>query len=157
VGTELVAATFVAGHVFLLWRRRRIGDFWISARAERLAPALILLGAFAVLLGALALLGAPEDLLLTTLSMGLGTATVAAVTSVWKASAHSTVAGHATAAGLLVAIYAIVAYNYFVAKVNSFGVQYKLFAEEFLFALGDLGKVKPTPSEAPTPAAPAGP
>ena len=102
VGTELVAATFVAGHVFLLRRRRRVGDFWISARAERLAPALILLGAFAVLLGALALLGAPEDLLLTTLSMGLGTATVAAVTSVWKASAHSTVAGHATAAGLLV-------------------------------------------------------
>src|SRR5918998_1761603 len=63
---------------------------------------LILLGAFAVLLGALALLGAPEDLLLTTLSMGLGTAAVAAVTSIWKASAHSTVAGHATAAGLLV-------------------------------------------------------
>lgn len=102
VAVELAAAAFVAGYVSLLQRRRRVGDFWISARAERLAPALILLGAFAVLLGALALLGAPEDLLLTTLSMGLGTATVAAVTSIWKASAHSTVAGHATAAGLLV-------------------------------------------------------
>jgi biopolymer transport protein ExbB len=52
----------------------------------------------------------------------------------------------ATAAGLLVAIYAIIAYNYFVAKVNQIGVQYKLFAEEFLFALGDLGKVKPAPA-----------
>jgi membrane-associated phospholipid phosphatase len=34
--------------------------------------------------------------------MGLGAATVAAVTSLWKASAHSAVAGHAAAAGLLV-------------------------------------------------------
>lgn len=63
----------------------------------------------------------------------------------------------ATAAGLLVAIYAIVAYNYFVAKVNAFGVQYKLYCEEFLFALGELGKVKPEPVPAATPAAPAGP
>src|ERR671921_1960175 len=102
VGTELVSATFVAGHVFLLRRRRRVGDFWISARAERLAPALILLAAFAVLLGALALLGAPADLLLTTLSMGLGAAAVASVTSLWKASAHSAVAGHAATAGLLI-------------------------------------------------------
>src|SRR3954453_24159575 len=52
----------------------------------------------------------------------------------------------ATAAGLLVAIYAIIAYNYFVAKVNQIGVQYKLFAEEFLFTLGELGKVKPAPA-----------
>src|ERR671911_2616096 len=81
VGTELVAATFVAGHVSLLQRRRRVGDFWISARAERLAPALVLLAAFATLLGALALLGAPEALFLTTLSMGLGAAAVAALTS----------------------------------------------------------------------------
>jgi biopolymer transport protein ExbB len=63
----------------------------------------------------------------------------------------------ATAAGLLVAIYAIVAYNYFVAKVNSIGVQYKLFCEEFLFALGELGKVKPEPVAVPAPVAPAGP
>ena len=102
VGTELVAATFVAGHVFLLWRRRRVGDFWISARAERLAPALVLLAAFAALLGALALLGAPEALFLTTLSMGLGAAAVASLTSLWKASAHSAVAGHAATAGLLI-------------------------------------------------------
>lgn len=46
----------------------------------------------------------------------------------------------ATAAGLLVAIYAIIAYNYFVAKVGAIAVQYKIFCEEFLFALGDLGK-----------------
>jgi biopolymer transport protein TolQ len=65
----------------------------------------------------------------------------------------------ATAAGLLVAIYAVVAYNYFVAKVNAIGVQYKLFCEEFLFALGELGKVKPDPvvSVTPAPAPPAGP
>jgi membrane-associated phospholipid phosphatase len=102
VGAELVAAAFVAGYVSLLRRRRRVGDFWISARAERLAPALILLAAFAALLIALALLGAPKALFLTTLSMGLGAAAVAAVSFVWKASAHSAVAGHATAAGLLV-------------------------------------------------------
>jgi hypothetical protein len=57
----------------------------------------------------------------------------------------------ATAAGLLVAIYAIIAYNYFVSKVNQIGVQYKLFAEEFLFALADLGKAKPAAAPAPEP------
>ena len=61
----------------------------------------------------------------------------------------------ATAAGLLVAIYAIIAYNYFVAKVNQIGVQYKLFAEEFLFTLGEMGKVKPTAGTGTPP--PAGP
>jgi biopolymer transport protein ExbB/TolQ len=60
----------------------------------------------------------------------------------------------ATAAGLLVAIYAVIAYNYFVAKVNQIGVQYKLFCEEFLFSLGELGPVKaPAPAPATTPAA----
>ncbi len=43
----------------------------------------------------------------------------------------------ATAAGLLVAIYAVIAYNYFVARVNALAVQYKVFCEEFLFALGE--------------------
>lgn len=43
----------------------------------------------------------------------------------------------ATAAGILVAIYAVVAYNYFVARVNAIGVQYKLYCEEFLLALSD--------------------
>jgi membrane-associated phospholipid phosphatase len=102
VVVELAAAAFVAGYVSLLQRRRRVGDFWISARAERLAPALALLAAFAALLGALALLGAPEALFLTTLSMGLGAAAVASLTSLWKASAHSAVAGHAATAGLLI-------------------------------------------------------
>jgi biopolymer transport protein ExbB/TolQ len=46
----------------------------------------------------------------------------------------------ATAAGIMVAIYAVVAYNYFVARVAQIGVQYKLFCEEFLMALGDVGK-----------------
>jgi hypothetical protein len=102
VGAELAAAALVAGYVSLLQRRRRVGDFWISARAERLAPALVLLAAFAALLGALALLGAHEALFLTTLSMGLGAAAVAALTSLWKASAHSAVAGHAATVGLLI-------------------------------------------------------
>jgi hypothetical protein len=102
VAVELAAAAFVAGYVFLLRRRRRVGDFWISGRHQRLVPALVLLGAFVALLAALALLGAPETLFLTTFSMGLASVAVAATTLVWKASAHSAVAGHAAAAGLLV-------------------------------------------------------
>ena len=102
VAVEFAAAAFVAGYVFLLRRRRRVGDFWISARRQRLVPALVLLTAFAALLGSLVLLGAPGTLVGTTLSMGLASATVAAMTLFWKASAHSAVAGHAAAAGLLV-------------------------------------------------------
>ncbi len=51
----------------------------------------------------------------------------------------------ATAAGLLVAIYAVIAYNYFVAKVGAIGVQYKVYCEEFLLALGELGKAQAAP------------
>ncbi|QIN83960.1 hypothetical protein GBA63_15875 [Rubrobacter tropicus] len=101
VALELLAAAVVAGYVFLMRRRRRVGDFWISARAERLIPALVLLSAFVALLVALALLDAPRDLFLLTLSMGLASAAVAAITLVWKASAHCAVAGHAAVAGLL--------------------------------------------------------
>lgn len=43
----------------------------------------------------------------------------------------------ATAAGLLVAIYAVIAYNYFVSKTGQIALHYKLFCEEFLMALGD--------------------
>ena len=98
---ELFAAAAVAGYVLLMRRRRRVGDFWISARAQRLTPALFLLAAFVGLLGVLALLDAPRDLLLLTLSVGLASATVAFITLFWKASAHCTVAGHAAVAGLL--------------------------------------------------------
>ncbi len=59
----------------------------------------------------------------------------------------------ATAAGLLVAIYAIVAYNYFVARVNALGVQYKLCCEEFLFALAEYGKTKDNGAAPPGPSA----
>ena len=99
---EIVAAGNVAGFVLVLRLRRRVGDFWISSRAQRIVPAVFLLSTFAALLGALALLGAPEGLFLVTLSMGLASAAVAAATLFWKASAHSAVAGHAVAAGLLV-------------------------------------------------------
>jgi membrane-associated phospholipid phosphatase len=102
VALELLAAAAVAGYVLLMRRRSRVGDFWISARAERLTPALFLLAAFVALLVALALLEAPENLLLLTLSMGLASAAVALVTLFFKASAHCTVAGHAATAGLLV-------------------------------------------------------
>src|SRR5918997_915202 len=102
VAVELTAAAFVAGYVFLLRRRRRVGDFWISGRRQRLVPALVLLGAFVVLLAVLAFLGAPGPLFRTALSIGLASATVAATTLVWKASAHSAVAGHAAVTGLLV-------------------------------------------------------
>ncbi len=46
----------------------------------------------------------------------------------------------ATAAGLMVAIYAVIAYNYFVARVNTLALHYKLFSEEFLVALGEYDK-----------------
>ncbi len=100
-GVELLAAAVVAGFVLLMRRRARVGDFWISARAERLTPALVLLSALVALLVALALLGAPTNLIFLTLSMGLASAAVALLTLLFKASAHCTVAGHAAAAGPL--------------------------------------------------------
>ena len=101
LGVELLAAVAVAGYVLIMRRRSRVGDFWISTRAERLTPAVFLLAAFVALLAALALLDVPQNLSLLTLSMGLSSATVAGITLIWKASAHCTVAGHAAAAGLL--------------------------------------------------------
>ena len=100
-GAELLAGAAVAGYVLFMRRRARVGDFWISVRAERLTPALFLLTAFVGLLVILRLLGAPENLFLLTLSMGLASATVALITLFFKASAHCTVSGHAAAAGLL--------------------------------------------------------
>ena len=101
LAVELTAAAAVAGYVLFMRRRSRVGDFWISARAERLTPAAFLLAAFVALLAALVLLDAPQNLYLLTLSMGLASAAVAGITLLWKASAHCTVAGHAAAAGLL--------------------------------------------------------
>ncbi|HKH09667.1 MAG TPA: hypothetical protein VKA73_00855 [Rubrobacter sp.] len=101
VALELLAAAVVVGYVLLMRRRKRVGDFWISARAERLVPALVLLATFAALLAVLSLFDAPRDLFLLTLSMGLASAAVAAVTLLWKASAHCAVVGHAAVAGLL--------------------------------------------------------
>lgn len=46
----------------------------------------------------------------------------------------------ATAAGLLVAIYAVIAYNYFVSRVNGLAMQYKLYTDEFMLALGEYAK-----------------
>ena len=54
----------------------------------------------------------------------------------------------ATAAGLLVAIYAVIAYNYFVARINSIAMQYRLYGEEFLAALGQVSKRKLVPAPA---------
>lgn len=51
----------------------------------------------------------------------------------------------ATAAGLLVAIYAVIAYNYFVSKVNGLAMQYKLYTDEFLLALGEYANNAPGP------------
>jgi membrane-associated phospholipid phosphatase len=101
LAVELTAAAAVAGYVLFMRRRSRVGDFWISTRAERLTPALFLLAAFVALLTALVLLDAPQNLSLLTLSMGLASAAVAGITLLWKASAHCTVAGHAAAVGLL--------------------------------------------------------
>ena len=101
LAVELTAAAAVAGYVLFMRRRSRVGNFWISTRAERLTPALFLLAAFVALLTALVLLDAPQNLSLLTLSMGLASGAVAGITLLWKASAHCTVAGHAAAAGLL--------------------------------------------------------
>jgi membrane-associated phospholipid phosphatase len=101
LAVELTAAAAVAGYVLFMRRRSRVGDFWISARAERLTPAVFLLAAFVALLAALVLLDAPQDLTLLTLSMGIASTAVAGITLLWKASAHCTVAGHAAAAGLV--------------------------------------------------------
>jgi hypothetical protein len=101
LAVELTAAAAVAGYVLVMRRRTRVGDFWISTRAERLTPAVFLLAAFVALLGVLALLDSPQNLFLLTLSMGLASAAVAGITLLWKASAHCTVTGHAAAAGLL--------------------------------------------------------
>ena len=46
VALELLAAAAVAGYVVFMRRYSRVGDFWISARAERLTPAVFLLAAF---------------------------------------------------------------------------------------------------------------
>lgn len=97
---ELLAAGLVAGYVFWMRRRRRVGGFWIPTRRERLVPALVLLASFVGLLAALLLTDSPPELFRLTLSMGVASATVAAITTVWKASAHTAVAGHAAAAGL---------------------------------------------------------
>ncbi len=101
LGLELLAAGIVAGYVFSLIRRSRVGDFWISRRVERFFPALVLLAAFVVLLVALSISDAPENLYATTLSMGLAAGAVAGITLFWKASAHAAVAGHAALAGPL--------------------------------------------------------
>jgi biopolymer transport protein ExbB len=57
----------------------------------------------------------------------------------------------ATAAGLLVAIYAVIAYNYFVSRIGVIGMQYRLFCEEFLTALGaGVKRRSPPTADAPT-------
>ena len=61
----------------------------------------------------------------------------------------------ATAAGLLVAIYAVIAYNYFVSRIGAIAMQYKLYCEEFLAALSAHAPARtgaPATSPTPTPA-----
>ena len=97
---ELGSAAAVAGYVLLMRRRSRVGDFWISARAERLIPRPVPAHRFrGLLLAVLSLFDAPRDLFLMTLSMGFASA-VAVITLFWKASAHCTVEAR-RAAGLL--------------------------------------------------------
>jgi biopolymer transport protein ExbB/TolQ len=58
----------------------------------------------------------------------------------------------ATAAGLLVAIYAVIAYNYFVSRVNGIAMQYKLYGEEFITALGEYSRTRAASPAGATPA-----
>src|SRR5450432_2965431 len=48
----------------------------------------------------------------------------------------------ATAGGLMVAIYAVIAYNYFVSRINGIAMQYRLYSEEFLTALTEHVKAR---------------
>ena len=97
---ELAAAGAVVGYVLLRRRSRRARDFWLTERSERLVPALVLLGCFAGLLVALWAVGAPPDLIQATLTMGTASALAAALTLVWKVSAHTAVAGYTAVAGV---------------------------------------------------------
>src|SRR5450432_3953622 len=56
----------------------------------------------------------------------------------------------ATAAGLMVAIYAVIAYNYFVSRINGIAMQYKLYTDEFLLALGDYARTRSAASAGAT-------
>ncbi|HVZ71931.1 MAG TPA: MotA/TolQ/ExbB proton channel family protein [Polyangia bacterium] len=56
----------------------------------------------------------------------------------------------ATAAGLLIAIYAVISYNYFVSRIAGIAMQYKLFSEEFLAALSQQASRPATPAPATT-------
>lgn len=58
----------------------------------------------------------------------------------------------ATALGLGIAIIAVVAYNYFVARINDVGLAYKVYAEEFTLALcgpGTTSAAHPHPHAQP--------
>jgi biopolymer transport protein ExbB len=62
----------------------------------------------------------------------------------------------ATALGLLVAIYAVIAYNYFVAKVNRLSLAYRIMSDEVVLALQRrTTAAAAAPAPAPAPAAPA--
>jgi biopolymer transport protein ExbB len=67
----------------------------------------------------------------------------------------------ATALGLLVAIYAVIAYNYFVARVNRLALSYRIMGEEFVVTLqrrtaaGAAPRPEPARPSAPTATAPA--
>src|SRR5450432_3556911 len=56
----------------------------------------------------------------------------------------------ATAAGLLVAIYAVIAYNSFVSNVYGVAVQYEIYTDEFLLALGDYARTRSAASAGAT-------
>jgi biopolymer transport protein ExbB/TolQ len=46
----------------------------------------------------------------------------------------------ATAAGLIIAIYALVAYNWFVARINALAQRYRLLCDDLLAALEGSGR-----------------
>jgi len=61
----------------------------------------------------------------------------------------------ATGLGLLVAIYAVIAYNYFVARVNRLALSYRIMSEEFVLTLQRRGAATAAPRpEAARPSTP---
>lgn len=99
---EILAASSVVAFLLRRTASKKASDFWLKVREERKVPALVLLAAAVALQAALVVSGAPIELVLLMGSM-LGTALLLAlVTLVWKASAHSAVAGHAAVWGVAV-------------------------------------------------------
>jgi membrane-associated phospholipid phosphatase len=79
--------------VLLAVRRGRFTSRHIPERAQRLLPLAVAAGWAAASVGIMAILGAPRQLIALLLAMLAGLAVTAAITTRWKISLHTAVAG----------------------------------------------------------------